>query len=107
MSGSLNRQAPIQDTWRETRANASRWIQCRSPWHQAQPCQHDARPSHVGAVRMVHHGVPLGVVLRHHVRGRGHGHVHIVISAELGLPSVAKRLGPGTCTAYGFFTLMT
>ena len=31
---------------------------------------------------MIHHGVPLGMVLRHDVRGRGHRHVHVVISAQ-------------------------
>ena len=49
---------------------------------------------------MVHHGVPLGMVLRHDARGRGHGHVHVVISAPAGSTEpFAKRLGPGTCTA--------
>ena len=38
-----------------------------------------------GSVAMVHHGVPLGVVLRHDVRGGGHGHVHVVISVQGGI----------------------
>ena len=43
---------------------------------------HPEKPSFVGVAGMVHHSVPLGVVLCHDMRWRGDGHVDVVIWAE-------------------------
>ena len=40
------------------------------------------KPSFVGVAGMVHHRVPLGVVLCHDMRWRRDGHVDVVILAE-------------------------
>ena len=64
--------------------NGYKWKILGHPWgayFQTNP-GHPEKPSFVGVAGMVHHSVPLGVVLCHDMRWRGDGHVDVVIWAE-------------------------